>query len=287
MINKSKAALSNEHLLYGVNIVVYVEGGKDSNQKDKIKKEYANSIDIHYWQSLFEVYKPKIKCHFKSNGSKKNIKEIAKQILKGATNVVVAMDRDFDNIKNKQIKNNNILYTYGYSWENDAWNEDSLIELLKDYSTTLKDEKKIHDSFKNLFSDLKKYILADLKLVSNGNKAFFDRNNYTQYIILSKSQKNEPPKINKKILNDSFVKRKNINKNKISYNVSLLDCFGHLLSSYAYHLLIHIRNKKENLSKCDANRYIVNSFCKILIDESKLSYIRNHYKNEFSRIEVR
>ena len=298
---RSKDGLSNESkFYYGIDIVVHIEGkvgdGENLNQKDKMKKNCSKFSDRHYWEYLFEIYKPKLKCKFKSCGSKEGVQEKAKRTHQHATTVVVAMDRDFDNIKNTQIKSNNILYTYGYSWENDAWNEYSLIDcmykLLRARRATLKDETNlIHNSFEELFSDLKKFILADLRLVSNDKKAFFNRlkQRYNKYIIFNNKK---PPKINKQILEDAFKKREeDINKNKKLYIVTLADCFGHLFQSYVYQLLIYIlksKNKSGNFSKDSANKLIVKSFCKILVNEpNKLCYIDDHYKNEFSRIKVK
>ncbi len=293
---RTQSGLSSEYLFWNTDIVVYLEGGESLSNNDIKEGKYTEcSPDIHYWQSLFEVYKPSVKCKFKSIGSKENVKVIAENISQGATHTIAAMDRDFDNINEEKLAINNVMYTYGYSWENDAWNEYSIIEYLYQLigacRTTLNDEvSSIHEFFEKLFLDLKTAISTDLVLISRHSESFFDRKSYQKYIQINNDKY---PTINNNELNKSFEEVKEKFGDSIIHdlptdNISLSDCFGHLFESYAYRLLSYIlklKDKKaQNIPKDYAVTGIVNSFCKLLHTNDSLSYLNNHYKNEFSRI---
>lgn len=57
--------------------------------------------------------------------SKTTLLDIADDIQSGTvSSVCVAMDRDFDNFRHTIKSSPNIFYTFGYSWENDVWNEE-------------------------------------------------------------------------------------------------------------------------------------------------------------------
>ncbi len=121
---------SNKHLFCNKDFIVYVEG----ESKNKGEKEYSeNSDDIRYWKPLFEHYLPEHTFKFQAFGSKKAVKDYANKIQSGAIqNVIAVMDRDYDHLKKEIIDHNNVIYSYGYSWENDICNEESISEAIID-----------------------------------------------------------------------------------------------------------------------------------------------------------
>ena len=111
MFKRTKNGLSNENLFYDVEIIIYCEGVELQGE--------AKNLDEIFWARVFEANGKKVKC--KSCGSKSNLELMAECITSNEiSNVVVAMDRDYDYYLDKLIDHPQVIYTYGYSWESDV-----------------------------------------------------------------------------------------------------------------------------------------------------------------------
>lgn len=100
--------LRNEHLFYGVDIVVYCEG----------READGATHDEMFWSRVLSAHG--VRCVCKSRGSKTNIMALIESTRTGGVDgVAFAMDRDYSNFYGFPAVGDNILYTYGYSWEND------------------------------------------------------------------------------------------------------------------------------------------------------------------------
>lgn len=111
MFTRTELGLSNEHLFYGVEFVVYCEG-------ETVEGEAA-SLDEAFWTKIFNSVGRSVRC--KSIGSKSHLLPLAEKIAKGEVdNIVVALDRDYDHLLNKTVCHPRIIYSYGYSWESDV-----------------------------------------------------------------------------------------------------------------------------------------------------------------------
>lgn len=176
---RTTSGLNNSYLFYRVDAVVYLEGG-DSLTKEEIENGTFNTAtdDIRFWQALFGFYRPGKSYQFCSVGSKETVKSIAEDIVQGRVqNVIVAMDRDFDNINSRLINGNNIIYTLGYSWENDAWTPAAVLEayclLSGSCKISVQTEKElIEQYFMGCIGKIRGGVRADAVLSQNGSSLF-------------------------------------------------------------------------------------------------------------------
>jgi hypothetical protein len=93
---RTVSGLSNQYLFFGVDAVVFVEGGRGfSKEEVNLGNFDTSSIDIKFWRGVFRYYYPNKKFQFRATGSKTTLRSIAMDIASGnLKNVYVAMDRD-------------------------------------------------------------------------------------------------------------------------------------------------------------------------------------------------
>lgn len=130
---RSEAGLSNQHQFYGVQVVVFVEGGQRSPSMDELEAESigSNGPDVAFWATILRHFRYSKTYKITAVGSKLTLREVAQAVAEGRIrNVVVAMDRDFDNLTGDIPAHPSVLYTYGYSWENEAWHPIVVLTML-------------------------------------------------------------------------------------------------------------------------------------------------------------
>ncbi|HDZ78153.1 MAG TPA: DUF4435 domain-containing protein [Gammaproteobacteria bacterium] len=291
---RTESGLTNLYRFFGVDAVVYLEGGNSLCREDLDRGSYTNSTpDIRYWQTLFSIYRPNKTYKFCSVGSKETVKSIAKDIMDGrVNNMIAAMDRDFDHINGKIITSNNVIYTFGYSWENDAWNKSSLREafctLSGACSTEIETETEVIDKYyKECASKLLGPIRIDAVL-SQYDNSLFNRKSYMQYVNI---QNNGMPIVNMEQIKSSLVATRNKVEGPIFRKENFIlsfvvDCFGHLLAEYAYRILAYLLEKirrNPKLPKDYAASMVVEKFGQLLANGS-FPELKRHYDSEFSRI---
>jgi len=127
MFERSNLGISNRSIFLDVQYIVYVEGGKNENHQ---KTTLQESFDGLFWKKALKAFRPEIKCKIIPRGSKTNLLELSSKILNNEIrNSIVGLDRDYDELDNSIMNHNNILYTYGYSFENDIFYEKFLKEI--------------------------------------------------------------------------------------------------------------------------------------------------------------
>jgi hypothetical protein len=269
--------------------VVILEGGRCSYSKDDVyaNKFNENTEDILFWEHLFKKFSTVKRIKFKSIGSKTTAFSIGLDIKDhNITTVVVAMDSEFDELLSTKIKHPNILYTKGYSWENDVWTDSKvLIKTLKDLTGVNIDEACIHNNLKKFFDELGIGIIADGYLFSKGS-SFFPRKGHMQCINCQPTDLPEvkadkinhllsAKKLDKSKLN-SFAKRKKLNIPEM--------CYGHLLSDYCFQLSTHYIKKRigsiSNIPRDILNRAAINKYFEHFFNGSpSCSYYRSQFPN--------
>jgi hypothetical protein len=120
------ARLRNEHIFHETDFVVYCEGGGTIAIHDAIEKRRGDpkTSDAKFWSSVLGVLFPKSTFHVKSVGNRPNVRHVANLLVENdemLPHVVAAMDRDMSRRAGDRIKFPRVLYTFGYSWENDVW----------------------------------------------------------------------------------------------------------------------------------------------------------------------
>lgn len=178
MFSRTNNGLSSEHLFYGVDLVVYCEGeeleGEDS------------SFDEIFWAKIFVQNGKSVQC--KSVGSKTQLVELANKIAhESLQNIVVAMDRDYDDLKESEIEHPQVFYTFGYSWESDIvleFNADVAISAF----ATIGNKKSFRDDLEGFraeqSSKLKRPFALDFKYINCQHK-LFDRQKPTSIISIA------------------------------------------------------------------------------------------------------
>lgn len=107
-LERSNYGLNNEHLFYNVSLVVYCEG----------KEGDGSTHDEMFWSKVLAYFG--VSCVCKSKGSKTNIVPLAIRAIEGnVRNILFAMDRDYGDYHGLPVSDQRVIYTYGYSWEND------------------------------------------------------------------------------------------------------------------------------------------------------------------------
>lgn len=244
MFKRTKSGLANEHLFYDVDYIVYCEGRSIAAAPDTA---YSNSsLDEFYWKRVFEGQG--IKAHVKSVGSKLDVMQIATEALDTTSDRIIAVvDSDYDRLLNRHIERNNIIYTYGYSWESDAlshFNVEAVMSLFTRLEDVEEARKKYNEFFNNAKKSLRRFVLVDARYIDT-ETALFDRNK-PQSIVQLKSG-DEP-----KICTEAFVaavKRQRGRGLKASEFVQprdidgTRDFFGKTILNYVYHWFVFYSQK--------------------------------------------
>jgi len=121
---RTNSGVSNMRLFYDADIVIYTEGGSSSFSISEVEdgKFNSHSVDIKFWNGVLKANNFNKKVQFKAIGSKTASQAITKKILNGdVKNIAIAKDRDLDQFSQELIDSPFILYTKGYSWENDVF----------------------------------------------------------------------------------------------------------------------------------------------------------------------
>lgn len=99
-------------MFYGANYTCYVEGGAN---------DHSRSPDAIFWSNILGLFRPDLKFVMLPRGGKPEVEALARQIVsENIQNAVAAIDTDYDEPLNERILDARVLYTFGYSWENDA-----------------------------------------------------------------------------------------------------------------------------------------------------------------------
>lgn len=112
---------ANRSTFLEVDLVCYVEGGGG-------RADFGP--DSAYWNTVFRTVRPELKVKFLARGGKPVLQSLAQDIIKNdIKKTIVAMDLDYDELIGKKITDSRVLYTYGYSWENDLFFRENIEEL--------------------------------------------------------------------------------------------------------------------------------------------------------------
>jgi len=110
---RSASGQSNRALFLGVDYVCYVEGEDQQEAGD----------DIAFWKAAIGSLRPDLKVWFTCRGGKPVLEALAHDVVaRNVSHTLIAMDADYSRFfPNRLISDRRVLYTYGYSWENDLY----------------------------------------------------------------------------------------------------------------------------------------------------------------------
>ncbi|MBF4987173.1 DUF4435 domain-containing protein [Methylophilus sp. 14] len=123
---RSNAGISNYSMFYNTEIVIFTEG-KTLDSKNELEVV----PDCTFFHAIFSKLIPNHKIKIKAIGNKRVAYEYALALREAGTkNSFVIVDRDYDEILSGLEITDKVICTSGYSWENDLWNEQLILNIV-------------------------------------------------------------------------------------------------------------------------------------------------------------
>lgn len=283
--SRSNSGITNSHLFYGVDLIVYTEGGNKSYSAEEALNGQANesSIDVKFWKGIFTSHGLDKKVKFRALGSKTASSDICKKIELGEVrNVAVARDRDLDFIQSKSIDSPYILYTKGYSWENDVFDEENTRNTINTLITAEEIPEQIDRDISMAFSDFKllgrRLLRLEMIFQSQGVK----------FITSVSGERFCNPKKTPKIDRGELVRYIDTKKSEISRPVftpidtseycPLMCCYGKLIEALSYNVINY------TLRKISSHKNIPKSFLEMLMIDKYIQRVGVENDNYYNRL---
>lgn len=232
---RTSSGLSNAHLFHSVDFVVYVEGKYEENNSD------LASHDQYFWRSVAENVMPAKTFKFISRGSKVNLLSIATEIISGnISNTLVALDRDYDLECNNFLCHPRVIYTYGYSWENDVWNFSAIMHLVDELyigdGISPENIEEMESCISEFFRKARRVARINLAARQNGLEYVITSHQMRGLVELSGSQL---PRFNQHCFSAVVAKSNVARPIQMSSKVELTEDHvqGHLLAHFGYHFV--------------------------------------------------
>ena len=296
--------LSNQHKFYGVDVVVYIEGGSESHSLGDVEAGMENdtSEDIFYWRTIFSTFASNKRVTFKPIGSKSTLEKIAKDIsggvvesVGGVKRVYVAMDQDFDRFKNKKIDAEGVFYTWGYSWENDIFAACSLVDSVLSICPVdrgRREQPAAENAARTIsafLQDIRWFVAADT-LASMVGGGIFDRENWKKYVKLRNGHNSEPY-FHPVDARTNLARRKQEKSEKVyrHQNESIVtrrDCFGHIIGNFTHKCFSWLTAENSGslgMPRVSVIGLITSSFGSLL-SEPEMVAVREHHEKQFGFI---
>jgi hypothetical protein len=246
--HRTPSGLSNLHLFYRVDAIVFVEGGDPRCSLSEILEGVHDTVshDIRFWSIIFATYAPFRRFQFRAVGSKLNLLKLADHVVAHSiSNVVLCVDRDSDDVTGEMRTTEPVLYTRGCSWENDVWNASTVADVFYDLSTLARDTVDVRpaaeSAFERFLLSMKRVTEVHILLLQNGMDGL-DRSTIRSALRTSKRL---PPEIDRTHLHDMIRERCKSVQERVQTRQKrsaqpLADCDGHVLADFGYHLLAHL-----------------------------------------------
>lgn len=243
---RTNSGISNYKHFYQTDFIVYVEGGRTSYTFEQVinKGKYSNkSTDIAYWKKLFDHYNFPKTIQFKAVGSKSTIKQIALKVKsKEIDNTIVVLDRDYCSFHSTLIQSRKILYTYGYSWENDIWTKYAILQFVDSISPSGSIDQDLKDKVEKYYSDfsrqIRRIIFADIICTENGHSLIPKKSN-ERLLVGQHEPVLDIQACRECLSNINSIKTEKITKkSKATLLInSERDCCGKLIQNFNYRIL--------------------------------------------------
>ncbi|WP_316377593.1 DUF4435 domain-containing protein [Enterobacter hormaechei] len=134
--SRTIGGLSAQKVFYGADLIAYIEG-KTSTESNCI-------YDDHFYKAIFKEFLPNKNIKIKILGNCNNVLDVYYKIVNNnIPNSFAIVDRDYDGVLYSRLKDYRLIFTYGYSWENDFWSQNmcrNLLEILTMHSKKAEDE---------------------------------------------------------------------------------------------------------------------------------------------------
>ncbi|SRR5258708_10783524 len=285
-MKRTASGLNNQHLFHNVDVIVFLEGGPKSFSKIEVYDGnfHSETEDVLFWKNIFNRFKSETKIKFKSIGSKTTIKEIAVDIVTGKLNtVMVAMDNEFDEILEQRIKHSHVFYTYGYSWENDCWNDVVIKAVIEGLTAVEIENDDIEINFNRFLKKMRMAVYADGYLFTKTG-SFFPRGSGHMFCVDCIPK--DLPTIKSEQIKQKLVER-GLNRNTLytfgkRHSLSTKKfMYGHLLADYCFQVINNYLKNRHSLtgpSKAIIYRMAINKYFQVSFGEGD---IFNYYQAQF------
>ena len=247
---RTNSGISNTPLFLNADIIVYTEGGSKSFSLQEVDEGKFNtkSVDIKFWNGLLKSNSYSKKVEFRALGSKTASKDICEKIMSGdIQNTVVVKDRDLDFDELTQFDSPKILFTKGYSWENDVFTKHSTIEHITSMSNMQELPGELATQIEQSYEHFKhiggKLLRLEIIFRTNNKKFITDVNG--ERFFNSKKSSN----INKAALIAFINEKKNevVRPARLTQDISSLcpiwNNYGKLLASLSLNIINYICKK--------------------------------------------
>ena len=154
VFRRSNNALSVSPRFYRVDFLVFTEGRESSYSSEEIEtvQRQTQTNDTKFWSSIFQHHNFPKKYHMRSLGSKHELEELAYIAIEGGIkHVCIALDADMDFLYDRQIKSPYVIYTYGYSWENEVYSKDQVLNYVNNSALTNQTSKTVTEEINLMF----------------------------------------------------------------------------------------------------------------------------------------
>jgi hypothetical protein len=123
---RTSDGIRNLGLFVDSDAIVYIEGAEG-----EIATGGSSAPDQRFWSMLWSKHKPLLKVAFKPLGSKNACIAMARHLESAQiNNQFVCIDADFDHFVAPHTLQNKVIYSWGYSWENDIITREGLMSAL-------------------------------------------------------------------------------------------------------------------------------------------------------------
>ncbi len=262
MFNRTPKGLASEYLFHSVDFVVYCEGLPDSNE--------AATMDEMFWNKIFVKFGLKAKC--KSKGSKTDLLCLAEIIRSNnVLHVIVAMDRDYDSLRNEIIRHPRIFYTFGYSWESDVviqLNFQNSLNLFVNVVDPDGAENEFNDFVRRQSAILRRMFALDLKYIDHTER-LFDRSRPMSIINIRAKKE---PELNVRKLLEQAKKMGKFQTVRLASQIYKSSCglqtfHGKSVSRLIYHWFVFFSSKIKGHRKIPYDVFISNLISTVSIDD--------------------
>ncbi|AWM88639.1 DUF4435 domain-containing protein [Microvirga sp. 17 mud 1-3] len=290
--SRSNLGIANQKHFFNVDIIVYTEGGDEERQEDV--DDPGPTYDSLVWRSAWGCFRKDLKAKFRPVGSKTTALEYARKLeRKEIRNIAVCLDRDYSDYYADKIPDQNVLYTYGYSWENDVITLDGLASMtlllarVTEHDEVIPDLERIMERFERIGRIVGS---IDVPLQAEGLPL---QPKKKVGLLLKANQNIEPCFCRKQIAKRTNEIRK-IRKSRLAETPVLgvefnfwRNYHGKTLVEIVRRIVNFVARKNGRVGKLDGNSFelfLIREFdkrCKVLADN-----IVQHYKDSLNAVQI-
>jgi len=119
---RTRSGLKNLALFFKKDVTLYIEGRSQGGS--------GTVPDVQFYSSLLAEVRPNVSFKIKCVGNKMAVFDYLSQIEDGEiSTAIVVVDRDTFGIDISDLASQYKILTYGYSWENDFWTSQTVVNI--------------------------------------------------------------------------------------------------------------------------------------------------------------